>query len=171
MQMGDAFCPALINFPKKPGVVVNSANVSLPFWGKVLRMWGAIPLPDTLEATRNFYEAIEDYLTHSNPVVIYPEAHLWPYYTKIRPFTHLSFRYPVKYNKPVYTFTTTYHKRKFGKKPAVEIYIDGPFYVDTSIPPKDAQAKLKDEVFNQLVERSQLSNYEFITYEKRSTND
>lgn len=169
-QFGDAFCPTLICFPKKPGVVVNPANVSNGLIGKLTRMWGALPLPDTLDATKNFYSAIEHTLNQNNPVVIYPEAHLWPYYTKIRPFSNLSFRYPVKYDKPVFTFTTVYKLKKLGKKPKVEIHIDGPFFVDKTLPTKEAQEKLRNDCYNAMVERSKLSDYEYVTYERR-TND
>lgn len=169
-QFGDAFCPALICFPKKPGVVVNPANVSNGLIGKLIRMWGALPLPDTIEATKNFYSAIEHSLNKKNPVVIYPEAHLWPYYTKIRPFSSLSFRYPLKFNKPVFTFTTVYKLKKLGKKPKIEIYIDGPFYVDNNLPTKEAQEKLRNNCYNAMVERSKLSNYEYVTYERRKND-
>lgn len=170
-EIADAVCPTFACFPKKPHVICNSSNLQLPVLGKFLRMWGALPLPDTLEATKNFYNAIETTLNNKNPIIIYPEAHLWPYYTKIRPFTYLSFRYAIKYNKPVYCFTTVYKKRKFFKKPKMEIYVDGPFYPDTSLPAKESQQKLRDEVYTKMVERSKLNNCEYVTYEKRSEND
>ena len=171
MKYGDGFCPALICFPKRPSVIVNADNVSIPFLGKFLQMWGALPLPDTLSATKNFYSAIEHSLLKNNPVIIYPEAHLWPYYTKIRPFPSLAFRYPIKYNKPVYSFTTVYKLKKQNKKPKIEIYIDGPFYHDINIPQKQAQEKLKNEVYKTMQERSKLSDYQYVKYIKRSNND
>ncbi|MBQ8615754.1 MAG: 1-acyl-sn-glycerol-3-phosphate acyltransferase [Clostridia bacterium] len=166
-QFCDGFCPALICFPKKPHVIVNPANVSIPFVGKLTRMWGALPLPNNLEATKNFYHAIEHMLNHNNPIVIYPEAHLWPYYTKIRNFPATAFRYPVKYNKPSFTFTTVYKKRKIGKKPKIEIYVDGPFYPNPNVTDKEAKQQLRDEVYSQLNKRASLSNYEFVNYIKK----
>lgn len=165
--LSDGISPALIFKTKKPHLICNADNVSMPFWKHFTKMWGALPLPDTLDATKNFNKAIEHNINKKNPIVIYPEAHLWPYYTKIRPFSHLSFRYPVKYNKPVYSFTTVYTKRKITKKPKLTIYVDGPFYPDTSIPPKEAQQKLRNEVYNKMVERSKLSDYEYVTYQKK----
>lgn len=166
-QLADGVCPTFICFPKKPHIVCNSSNINIPFIGKFLKMWGALPLPNTIEATKNFNQAIEKIALNNNPIVIYPEAHLWPYYTKIRPFTNLSFRYPVKYNKPVYVFTTTYSKRKFFKSPKTTIYIDGPFYPDTNLQQKEAQQKLRDEVYNKMIERAKLNNYEYAIYEKK----
>ena len=167
----DGLSHALICNPKKPSLICDSVNLSIPVIGFLTKQWGALPLPDDLQATKNFYSAIESTLNKNAPILIYPEAHLWPYYTKIRPFTSLSFRYPVKYNKPVYTFTTTFHKRKFSKKPRLEIYVDGPFYPDTYLPTKEAQQKLRDLCYNKMCERAKLNTYEFVKYEKRSKND
>lgn len=166
-QYCDGFCPALICFPKKPHIIVNPANVSIPFLGKFTQMWGALPLPENIEATKNFYRAIDLTLKNNNPIVIYPEKQLWPYHTKIRDFSISSFRYPVKFNKPVFTFTTTYKKFKNTRKPKIEIYVDGPFYPNQSVNPKEAQAQLKEKVFNQLCARASLSDYEFVKYIKK----
>ena len=139
--------------------------------GKFTQMWGALPIPETKIATKNFYQAIETTLNKNNPIVIYPEAHLWPYYTKIRNFPATSFRFPVKYNKPVFTFTTVYIKNKKHKKPKIEIYVDGPFYPNQSLTEKDAQQELRNKVFDVLNNRAKLSNYEYVKYVKRSNDD
>ena len=170
-QFCDGFCPALICFPKKPYIIVDSSNISIPIIGRFNKMWGAIPLPDNIKATKNFYHAIENVLKNNNPVLIYPEAHLWPYYTKIRSFANSSFRYPVMFNKPVFTFTTVYTKKLNSKKPKIEIYVDGPFYPNTNLNEKEAQQELHDKVFETLNMRASLSNYEYVNYIKRSEND
>lgn len=166
----DGFCPALICFPKKPHIIVNPVNISIPFWGKILKTWGALPIPNTILSTKNFNLAIEKTLKDNNPIVIYPEAHLWPYYTRIRNFPLTSFRYPIKYNKPVFTFTTTYKKKKIGKYPKITIYVDGPFFPNLNLNDKEAQQNLHIEVYKKLEERSKLSNYEFIKYIRRSND-
>ena len=169
-QFCDGFCPALICFPKKPHVIVNSVNVALPLIGRLTKMWGALPIPNNIVATRNFNTAIEHTLKHNNPILIYPEAHLWPYYTKIRNFSSVSFRFPIKYNKPVFTFTTIYKKRKYSKKPKVEIYVDGPFYADKDLNEKESQQRLRDLIYSKLSERSKLSNYEYVKYIQKGEN-
>ncbi len=170
-QFCDGFCPAIICFPKKPHIIVDSSNVSIPFWGKFTCRWGALPIPNTLAATKNFNKAIEHVLNQNNPIVIYPEAHLWPYYTKIRDFPAVSFRYPIKFNKPVFTFTTVYTKQKNKTKPKIEIFIDGPFYANPNLPEKLAQTALRNVVYEKLKERASLSNYEYVQYIKRSKHD
>lgn len=163
-QFADGFCPALITFPKKPFIIANSDNVAIPILGKFTKLWGALPIPDTMDATKNFYFAIEKMLKKNNPIVIYPEAYLWPFYTKIRNFPATSLRFPIKYNKPVYTFTTVYSKHKHLKKPKIDIYVDGPFYPDEALPHKQAQENLREIVFNSLSSHAKLSDYEFIKY-------
>ena len=170
-QFCDGFCPALLCFPKKPYIIVNSSNISIPIIGKFNKLWGAIPLPNNLISTKNFYSAIEYVLNKNNPILIYPEAHLWPYYTKIRNFSSTPFRFPVKYNKPVFTFTTVYKLKKFGRKPKIEIYVDGPFFYNKSLPEKFAQAELKNKIYEKLKERSMLSNYEYLNYIKKEKID
>ena len=168
-QFADGFCPSLITFPKKTNIIVNSANLTIPIIGTFLKMWGAIPLPNTIEASKNFINHIKSKLNKNQPILIYPEAHLWPYYTQIRDFPTSSFLYPIKFNKPCFTFTTTYKKKKYGKKPKIEIYIDGPFYPNINLPTKLAQVELKTQIFNKLNERAKQSNCEFIKYIKKES--
>ena len=170
-QFCDGFCPALICFPKKPYIIVDACNISIPIIGKFNKLWGALPIPENVQATKNFYNSIQCVLNRNNPVLIYPEAHLWPYYTKIRDFPNTSFRYPVKFNKPVFTFTTVYTKKNKSKKPKIDIYVDGPFYPDLNLNNKQAQQKLRDKIFETLNKRASLSNYEYVNYIKRSEHD
>lgn len=170
-QFGDGFCPGLICFPQKPNIIVHPFNISIPLIGKFNKMWGAIPIPANMAATKNFYSHIKHVLSKNQPILIYPESELWPYYTKIRNFSSTSFRYPIKYNKPIFIFTTVYTKRKFGKRPKIQIYVDGPFYINNTLPEKVAQQAIRDVVYNKMKERANLSNYEFVKYIKRSNND
>lgn len=163
-QLMDGFHPTYTCYHKKPHIICSADNVSMGFIGKLTPLWGAVPLPDTLDATRNFNAKLEEILKANNPIIIYPERHMWPYYTKIRPFDDKSFRYPAKYNKPIFTFTTTYTKKKEGKKPRITIYVDGPFYPDTTLPVNEQRKQLRDWAYNTMCERSTNSNYEYLHY-------
>lgn len=163
-QILDAFGPTHIIKGKNPQIICDAENVSNGLVGKLIRMWGAIPLPSTIAATRNFNTRIEQSLKKGQPVLIYPEAHLWPYYTKIRKFNDTSFHYPVKYKKPIFTFTTTYQLKKTGKKPRIVVYIDGPFYPDETLSAKQQRAQLCEIAYNKMCERSLNSNYEYVKY-------
>ena len=85
----------------------------------------------------------------------------------IRDFSDTSFAYPVKLNSPVFSATVTYTKRKLTSIPKVTVYIDGPFYPDTAMRTRDAQKKLRDEVYATMKKRSENSTYERIKYVKK----
>ena len=161
---GDAFTPGLISNPAKAFIITNNdsaSNCVVEFFTKSL---GALPLPSSFKGFKSFHKSIKERVENGKPVCIYPEAHIWPYYTKIRPFKDASFHYPAELNKPVFTFTTTYQKRRFIKTPKVIVYIDGPFFPDINKRLKENQKELRDKCYNAMVERSKNSNYEYIKY-------
>ena len=117
---------------------------------------------------KNFLETIAQRIEKKSSITIYPEAHIWPYYTKIRPFKSVSFKYPVKYDAPAFCITNTY--QSYGKKKRkikIISYIDGPFWINKTLTPKEQQEDLRNRVYQAMVERSQNSNIEYIEYRKR----
>lgn len=148
---------------KKTYVVVHPDNIALKGTENYMKMIGAIPTPTTVDGFKPFMNALEKRLNSKCAIAIYPEAHIWPYYTKIRPFKSVSFKYPLKYNKPSYCLTTCYKKRKHSKKPRVVVYVDGPFY------PNDYtnQEELRNDIYNVMCMRSLDSDYEYVKYIKK----
>lgn len=165
--VGDAFIPTFLSLPRGTFVIVHPANVSMKVLGKMNEYLGAIPLPDDLKATKNFMKCIEKRLSQKKAICIYPERHLWPYYTKIRPFLDNNFHYPVKYNLPCFCFTNTYQKRKNPNKVKITTYIEGPFYIDPSLSVNENKKMLRDLCFNAMEENSKHSNVELIKYIKK----
>ena len=163
--IGDVFDPALICFPKRIYTVVGAANMDLPFIGRILPFLGALPIPDTLSGMKKFQNAIEYRVVSGHPVIIYPEAHVWSYYTGIRKFGPTSFKYPVNLDVPVFCMTATYKKRKFFKKPKINIYIDGPFAAEGS--KKERAEKLCADVYECMTRRSLESDCKYINYIKK----
>lgn len=166
LEMGDVLNPILASFPKRPYAVCSSANLGIPFLGKIIPMLGGIVITPDIHKMIKFNKAVS-YYAKKHPIFIYPEAHLWPYYTGIRPFNNSSFTYPVNMKYPVFVFTTTYQKKGNNKKPKIVIYIDGPYYPDSNLNNIEARTKLHDTVYNKMLERSKESNFEFVTYKKR----
>ena len=166
LMAGDAFIPNIIFQPRRTYTVVHADNVSVDITRPFIEMCGALPLPDTITATKNFLETMELRTKEGCVIQIYPEAHVWPYYTGIRPFSSASFKYPIKLDLPVYCITNTYHKRKLSKIPKVITYIDGPFYVDKSLPLKDQERDMRDLVYQTMCERARNSTYEYYEYKK-----
>ena len=166
----DTFIPSLEIFPKRNFLIVNPENISVKPFGWLVELLGAIPVPGNKDAMKNFLKTIEYYINKKYSITIYPEAHIWPYYTRIRPFKSVSFKYPVEMKKPAFCVTNTYQKcGKNGDKVKIISYIDGPFYTDESLNSiKEQKEDLRNRVYECMVERSKNSNVEVIKYVKRN---
>ena len=169
--IADAFVPSLSVFPRPVYTIVHSNNVSMPVLGKLNAYMGALPVPNTLKSARNFQKAISVRYGEGNGVMIYPEAHIWPYFVGIRNFPETAFRYPAHCNAPCIVLTNTYQRRKWRKRPRLVTYIDGPFYPDQTLPPKPAAKALRDQVYKVMKGRSEQSNCEYIRYVPRKDDE
>ena len=169
---GDTFIPSMANYPKRNFFIVNPENISMKGSGWIIELLGAIPVPGNIKATKNFVDRVEEHINKKHSITIYPEAHIWPYYTKIRPFKSVSFKYPVKMKKPIFCFVNTY--QRYGKnnnKVRIVNYVEGPFYPDETLSPKEAQEKLRNEIYDAMCKLSQNSNVDVIKYEKKPRNN
>lgn len=166
-QIGDPFIPNILLFPRSVYMIVHPNNVSMPFLGRVTPHLGALPLPANLKAMRNFRDAIRTRIQQKNVIVVYPEAHIWPFYTGIRDFPTTSMKYPVELDVPSFAMTTTYRRRWFGRKPRTVTYLDGPFYPDESLHPRARAQALRDQIYETMVRRSRESDCEYIRYVKK----
>ncbi|MBQ8549857.1 MAG: hypothetical protein IJ426_00785, partial [Clostridia bacterium] len=150
-------------------IIVHPDNVSLPVIGALTPFLGALPLPSDLKSTRNFTEEVGRVLKSGGVVAVYPEARTWPYYTKIRDFPSTSFTFAVKFDSPVYALTRTFSRGLFGRAKST-VYVDGPFYPDKDLHPRDAKEKLCEEVKAAMRERAKLSSYVVVEYKCRMRN-
>ncbi len=160
----DALIPSFVSYPRDAYVVVHPNNVSMPVLGRVTPYMGALPLPDDAEAAANFMRAMTRCVESGAAVVIYPEAHIWPYYTGIRPFGDESFLYPIRYRVPCYCFTNVYRKRRRGEHPDLITYVDGPFYPDETLPQRQRRRALRDAVYEAMCARAATSDCQYIEY-------
>lgn len=164
----DTFIPSIPMYPKRNFLIVNPVNISLKGTGTLVEMLGAMPIPSNKSAMKNFLEAIKQKMNKGYAITIYPEAHIWPYYTKIRPFKDVSFKYPVQLEKPAFCITNTYQSYgKNNKKIKIVSYIDGPFFPNKELTLKEQQKELRNKIYNCMDERSKNSNIEHIKYIKK----
>ena len=166
----DVFGPA-VSVDRRIFTVISPVNLKIPGIGKYLPYIGGLPLGGTLEEKIAFNDAVDERLRQKKCLVIYPEAHLWPYHTGIRKFPagDKSFKYAVRNNLPIYTMTTTYHKRKNTKRdlPRMDIYIDGPFYPDPKKSEDENRAELAGKAYDSMVKYSKKSTYDYFRYIKK----
>ena len=164
----DTFIPSIPMYPKRNFLIVNPVNISLKGTGTLVEMLGAMPIPSNKRAMKNFLNAIKQKINKGYAITIYPEAHIWPYYTKIRPFKDVSFKYPVQLEKPAFCITNTYQSYgKNNKKIKIVSYIDGPFFPNKELTLKEQQKELRNKIYNCMDERSKNSNIEHIKYIKK----
>ena len=164
----DTFIPSIPMYPKRNFLIVNPVNISLKGTGTLVEMLGAMPIPSNKSAMKNFLEAIKQKINKGYAITIYPEAHIWPYYTKIRQFKDVSFKYPIQLKKPAFCITNTYQSYgKNNKKIRIVSYIDGPFYPNKELTLKEQQKELRNKIYNCMEERSENSNIEHIKYIKK----
>ncbi|MBQ6375483.1 1-acyl-sn-glycerol-3-phosphate acyltransferase [Candidatus Saccharibacteria bacterium] len=167
----DVFGPA-IAADRRIFTVISPVNLKVPGIGKFLPLIGGMPLGKTPEEKKAFNEAVDERLKQKKVLVIYPEAHVWPYYTGVRKFPagDRSFKYATRNNLPIYTLTTTYHKRKdqkHGDLPRMELYIDGPFVMDKKLDEDANRAKLAHEAYESMKKNAKNSTYEYFRYIKK----
>ena len=72
----DSSMAAVALSPKNVTFVSASANFQLPVIGKILKLLGVIPTPDTFSSTKDFVHAIQHQLRQNNIVHFFPEGYL-----------------------------------------------------------------------------------------------
>jgi 1-acyl-sn-glycerol-3-phosphate acyltransferase len=170
----DAYMPILLAWPRKNYVVVSPTAVSAPILSQLVQLLGGIPVPHDLNGLRRFRQALEQRSREGAVITIYPEAHIWPYYTGIRPFPDSSFAYPAKLDTPVFAAVTTYRQRRIFKnaRPLIDVTIGGPFYPDKSLPDKKARALLRQQVYDFMTETAaQPGNAAYYEYRKKTESE
>lgn len=144
--VGDALLPRVVAHPARASVVCSPANLGIPVLGKALPALGALPIPAQRDAMKRFLSAVDERIEQGGCVAVYPEAHVWPWCTFIRDFPATSFGFPVRTNAPSFCMTVTYQRRRFSRTPRAEVYIDGPFFPDESLPKGKRKEALRRKV-------------------------
>lgn len=169
----DAFTPCILSFPRKNHTIVSPDTVSIKGLKVIVQMLGAIPVTSGFKGMRSFMGAIDYYHARGN-ITIYPEAHIWPYYTGVRNFSDASFSYPVKHGSPTFAFFTAYTKPSgifsLFRRANITVYISDAIYPDEGLTGIAARRSLCEKVRAFMIEKSALSDYEVIRYEKRQGN-
>ena len=104
-----------------------------------IQMLGAIPLGSTMKQSREMAESVHSHIARGDLITIYPEAHIWLFYTGIRPF------------------------------PKVVTYLDGPYFPDMSLPLPERKQKLRDQCHTAMVRRAEEnSTYVYYEYREEA---
>ncbi len=152
---------------KRTYIVANQDATSIPGIRHLVKMLGCLPVPLTHDESIKFQDAVDKLIKRRKAISIYPEAHIWPYCTHIRPFKDDSFVYPAELLAPVIATCVTYRRRKIFKNlpPKITIHVSKPFYpnMNKSIP--ERKASLRKKVYEYMLDMScENENYEYIEY-------
>lgn len=171
--MLDAFCPNIADFTKNNYIIVGPDAMSIKGLNNILYLLGAIPQSSCLRQMREMKNCIFSRVSEGSSVTVYPEGHIWPFYTGIRPFRNDSFMFPASDGRPVYAMTNCYQKGRFLSFPKVVTYIDGPFFADSELSARENRQQLRDKCYNAMKARAkEHSDYEYTKYICRdSMND
>ena len=153
---------AIADVVKYMAVVVNRrletvayANaLSIPVAKHIIKSCGFTPLPgeDDQVNWMKFHEDMKFYIEHKHAILIFPEAHIWPYYTKIRPFVNSSFYYPAVNNAPIVPMVTVWRGKKGSKRPPKQTIIVGkPIFPDPELSLNENKQYLRDACYEQMV--------------------
>ena len=156
LEAGDAYIPNHLG-TRRNYIVAGPDATSIKGIKTIVKMLGALPVPSTVTGTRNFISAIDKIIDKGQNITVYPEAHIWPGYTKIRPFKADSFSLPITSGAPSFSFTNVYLKSRvpFIKRPVIKTFIDGPFYPDPNLTKREQVKDLRDRIYESMVRESE----------------
>lgn len=165
----DSYIGPLATFPKKCFIISNPHVLTVRSLCLGMQAYGVIPLGSTLQEKKDFLHCVETRLAEGKAIIVYPEAHVWPYYTKIRPFDYQAFWYLSRQKKPMFVLTNCYQKRRFFKRPKIVTYADGPFYPNPDLGEIEAAKELRDIANETMCKRvCEHTTCEYIRYIKKS---
>ena len=149
----DAFIPhTQVSRFKKTYIIANPDAVSIKGVKNLVMMLGALPTPSSPQSVKNFNAAIEKRINQKRVVVIYPEAHIWPFYNGLRPFSDISFQYPVRLNAPSIAMVTTYRKGKSKalprRRPFIDITLSDPIYPNPELSQRENMKYIRDQIYD-----------------------
>ena len=130
-------------FPKKLIFHSLETNFRIPVTRHLIRLLGCVPIPESISAKQTYIKATNQSLKEGRFVQIYPEASMWPNYTKIRPFKNGAFHFAVRNNVPIIPLCINFRQPrgifKYFKDSdsLITVHIGKPLYPNMDLPFKE----------------------------------
>ena len=123
-------------------------NFQTPGVSFLVKVLGAVPIPEKPKALRNFFSAMQAETQRGRIVHFYPEASLWPGHTQLRPFKKGAFYLAVNADMPVLPMVVKQRAPKglfrlYKKKPCISILVGKPIMPDASLSEKQRLIDLR----------------------------
>lgn len=164
----DAFIPNILTVRRRNYILTGEAASSLTAILPLMKALGNIPLPSDPAHKVSMLRCVRQRIAEGDSVTVYPEGHIWPLYTGIRPYPADSFLFAASSEAPVFALTNCYKKKRFGKTPRIVSFIDGPFFPDPALSRAENAKALRDAVYEAMCRRaSEESTYSYNEYVKK----
>lgn len=155
---------------KRVNIIGYSNASSIPLAKSLVKSLGYLPIPTEKDTNNllNLKDAVHFYVKNRKQyVLIYPEAHIWPFYTKIRDFKSVSFYYPAEAMAPIIPAVTVFRKVWYSKKPRQTVIFGRPIFPDPSLTTIENRDYLCEECKRQMIHLSNtIKQKEYIKYIK-----
>lgn len=144
----DCMIAAQCVYPKKLYFHVLEQSMKVKGLNVLMKALGAMPIPTKVSAKKSFIAETNQILKEKKFVCVYPEAALWPYYEKIRPFKSGAFHFAVKNNVPIVPICINFRRRRGLYKKLkiraklVTVHIGKPIYANNELEFNDAVTDL-----------------------------
>ena len=155
-------------------VVADQDATSIKGIRYLVQSLGCIPVPKTPSEHQKYVECLKYRIAQHRGISVFPEAHIWPYSTHIRPFGDDAFVYPAELGAAVVPMCVTYRKRRILKfaKPAITIHVGKPVFPDPSLSLPERKKALRDRVYDFMVDMAcENENVEYIAYVKKTDDE
>lgn len=152
---------------RKNYIICSSNSVKIPVVGGLILALGGLPVPETIGASKRFFAHTRGLLESGGVISVFPEAHLWPYATFVRPFNKTCFRIAASAKACVVPVAVTYRQSKFFKngRPRAVVFVGEPIFFDRNSSREANAEKFFEkslEFIRSKVEKS--DNYCYINY-------
>ena len=159
---------------------IRFRTVYIPVWKDLMngpsmrfvRGVGGIPIPDTIQAIKNFNKAFDEVRAKKKWLHAYPESSRFDYYQPIRPFKKGVFTMAYRYNLPIvpmafsyrppafpYTLLNALRASKGGQKlPMMTLRVGEPILFDSTLGRKEAVQKMRRDCHEAVVRLAGITN-------------
>ena len=147
----DCSMAARVLWPKRQYFVSLQSNLEMKGVRHLVKLAGAIPIPEDPELRRTFPQVLQQALSLGAAIPIYPEGELVHYCTELRPFKNTAFSTAWRAGVPVLPMCITYRKPRgiwrFKKRPCLTLHILPAVVPDPKAPKSREVTRVRDEVF------------------------
>ena len=150
----DCTMNGLINFPERTYFPTLATNFKIPFIRHLIRVLYAIPITKKTAQIEKFFEQIKKALAEGKTIHMYPEAALWPYYEKIRPFKKGAFKMAAEAGCPIVPILYTFEEPDgifalYKKKKCIHAKVLEPVYPNLNLSKNEIAEDLQRRVMEE----------------------